>query len=369
MLKRVLYLQLEKFTINTYAPFYRKLGQSLFWRGVDMTGDNEHTDTLVPSLRAVPLNEKVYPKVLSADWVAPNATVVGNVKMDTGSSLWHGSILRGDTASISIGKNAILQDRVTAKSNTAGHPEINIGDNAFVGANSQLDACTIEDFGYVGAGATIGKDVTVESYGIVAAGAVVPEGTTVPSGQVFAGNPARYLRDATQEEKHQISEYLIEMQQLSQIYCEETEQSFREVVEQNEDRLYKNNLHTYYEAERRLEEMGIPTGPDDAEYIEHRVSTQYKMDIDDYDFKFKPLEEETDEATYNPYHQDLSNYPEIFKMYGENYDKYEEVKKRFDTEEPGLPHGPHPSETTKPENQTPWESKYNEFRNERSAQH
>lgn len=67
-------------------------------------------------------------------------------------------------------------------------------------------------------GATIQKGVTVEPYAIVAAGAVIPEGTTVPSGQVWAGNPATYLRDATQEEKHQISEYLLELNQLSQIY-------------------------------------------------------------------------------------------------------------------------------------------------------
>jgi gamma-carbonic anhydrase len=67
-------------------------------------------------------------------------------------------------------------------------------------------------------GATIHKDAIVEPYAVVAAGAVVPEGTVVMSGQVWAGNPAKYLRDVTQEEKHQISEYSIEMQQLSQIY-------------------------------------------------------------------------------------------------------------------------------------------------------
>ena len=60
--------------------------------------------------------------------------------METGSSLWHGTILRGDTAKITIGKNSIIQDRVLIKSSESGHPKISIGDNVFVGANSQLDA-------------------------------------------------------------------------------------------------------------------------------------------------------------------------------------------------------------------------------------
>ena len=57
-----------------------------------------------------------------------------------------------------------------------------IGDNAYVGPNVTLDACTLENFSYVAMGATIGRGATVESFAVVAAGAVVPEGTTVPSG-------------------------------------------------------------------------------------------------------------------------------------------------------------------------------------------
>lgn len=219
MFKRAIYLKMEKFTVQTMGPTLRKWGQSLFWVGVENTKNEEPVDRLVPSLRAVPIhNGKVFPKLLSADWIAPNAAVIGDVTFDTGSSLWHSAILRGDTAKITVGKNSIIQDRVLIKSSDKNHPEIKIGDNAFVGANSQLDSCTLDDYAYVGMGATLHKGVVVEPYAIVAAGAVVPPNTTVPSGQVFAGNPARYLRDATQEEKHQISEYLIEMQQLSQIY-------------------------------------------------------------------------------------------------------------------------------------------------------
>lgn len=61
-------------------------------------------------------------------------------------------------------------------------------------------------------GASVGRGSTIESFAVVAAGAAVPEGTTVPSGQIYAGSPARYLRDLTQQEKHMIGEHHFEMQ-------------------------------------------------------------------------------------------------------------------------------------------------------------
>lgn len=217
MFKRIVFHNLEKTVVTGLGPALRKWGQSLFNTGVDMVGEDGHRDRLVPSLRCVPINDKVYPKLLTADWVAPNATVIGDVELGVGSSIWHTVNVRGDTAKVRIGKNSIVQDRSLLKSSSR-NGEINIGDNVFIGPNCQIDECTLHNFAYVGMGATIHKGVVVEPYAVVAAGAVVPEGTTVPSGQVWAGNPAKYLRDVTQEEKHQISEYLIEMQMLSHIY-------------------------------------------------------------------------------------------------------------------------------------------------------
>ena len=85
----------------------------------------------------------------------------------------------------------------------------------YVGPNATLDACNLESFSYIGMGASVGKGATIESFAVVASGAQIPEGAVVPSGQIWAGSPARYLRDLTQEEKHLISEHHLEMQQLS----------------------------------------------------------------------------------------------------------------------------------------------------------
>jgi len=220
----------------------------------------------------------------------------------------------------------------------------------FVGPNAHLDSCTLDDFSYIGMGATIQKGVVVEPYAVVAAGAVIPEGTVVLSGQVWAGSPAQYLRDVTQEEKHQISEYIIEMQQLSQIYCEETEKGFRELIDDIEDKILWNATANIDQEAIKLREKGLPFEDDDFEYIsDPRV-------LDD----FAPNGED-DERTWNPYEQDLSKFPEIFKMYGENYKKYEKVKSRFENEVPGEQQGDPAIYPKKPKDQSPWEKKYDDY--------
>lgn len=155
--------------------------------------------------------------------------------MGAGSSLFHGVTVRGDTAKVRIGKNSVIQDNSRLGSNTVQNDDsINIGDNVYVGANAKIDACELESFAYVGMGASVGKGATVESFGVLAAGAQLAADETVPSGQIYAGSPAAYLRDLTQQEKHLIGEHHLEMQQLAQVYNENTELTTRELLEQRD---------------------------------------------------------------------------------------------------------------------------------------
>ena len=235
MLKGVLYYRLEN-SLTGLAPKLRAAGQSLFRAGMANQGAMGHEDTRVPSLRCVPISAAKFPKLLDADWIAPNATVVGDVRLGEGASLWHGTIVRGDTAAIKIGKNSTVQDltRIASDAAVAGD-EVTIGENVYVGANASLDACTLEDNSFVGMGSSVRRGARVESFAVVSAGAVIEEGVTVPSGQIWAGAPATYLRDLTQEEKHLMAEHKLEMQQLSQIYADETEKTFREIVDGFDD--------------------------------------------------------------------------------------------------------------------------------------
>ena len=123
--------------------------------------------------------------------------MVGDITLKENSSIWHGVILRGDQAAIQIGRNSMIQDNSRLGSNS-GSGKINIGDNVFVGANARLEDCELESFAYVGMGASVGKGATVESFAVLAAGAQLADGETVPTGQVYAGAPAKYLRDLSQ---------------------------------------------------------------------------------------------------------------------------------------------------------------------------
>ena len=155
---------------------------------MELQGEMGHKDTLVPSLRGIPISKSLYPKTFDTDWIAPNAVLIGDIKMGEGSSAWHGATLRGDLGQIRIGKNTMLQDNSYVRPNN--NASVNIGDNVYVGPNARLEACHLESFSYVGMGASVAKDCVVESFSVVAAGANLAEGTRVPSGQIYAGSPA-----------------------------------------------------------------------------------------------------------------------------------------------------------------------------------
>jgi len=234
--KGALYYRMEN-AVHAFAPKLRKAGQDLFKNGVALQGQMGHQDTIQPSLRCIAHNG-VYPRALDADWVAPNAVLIGDVHMQEGSSVWHGVTLRGDVSKITVGRNSMIQDNSRVGSNTRVEGDhVEIGDNVYVGANARLEACQLESFSYVGMGASVGKGSIVESFAVVAAGADVLEGTTVPSGQVYAGSPAHYLRDLTQQEKHLIGEHHMEMQQLAQVYNEMTELTLREQIDAADEAL------------------------------------------------------------------------------------------------------------------------------------
>ena len=100
MLRRVFFYRMEQLMSGAYGNWFRGVGQSIYNKGTEMQGELGHEDTIQPSLRAVALSDTVFPKLLDGDWVAPNATVVGDVEIGEGSSVWFGAVLRGDKGQI-----------------------------------------------------------------------------------------------------------------------------------------------------------------------------------------------------------------------------------------------------------------------------
>src|SRR5689334_4451821 len=141
----------------------------------------------------------IRPRISAHAWLAPNATVAGDVEIAAGANLWFGVIVRGDAAPVLIGENTNLQDG-TVVHVSSRQPPTRIGANVTIGHMALIHACTLEDGSFVGMKACVMDGAVVESGAWVAAGAVVTPGKRVPKGQLWAGTPARYLRDVTSEE-------------------------------------------------------------------------------------------------------------------------------------------------------------------------
>jgi len=138
--------------------------------------------------------------VLAADvFIAPGAMVIGDVEIGEGSSIWYNAVVRGDVNYIRIGENTNLQDGAVVHGTSGGSPAI-IGSNITIGHNAVVHACTIEDYCLIGMNSTVLDGAVVETGSMVAAGALVANGKRVKSGELWAGNPARKMRDLTAEE-------------------------------------------------------------------------------------------------------------------------------------------------------------------------
>ena len=144
------------------------------------------------------------PKVASSAYIAPNATLIGEVEIAANASIWFGCILRGDGPGIRVGENSNLQDgtvvHVAARGLTA-----TIGNNVTVGHLALLHACEVQDDAFIGMNATVLDAAVVESGAMVAAGAVVTPRKIVRKGELWAGNPAQKLRDITEKDLEMFS--------------------------------------------------------------------------------------------------------------------------------------------------------------------
>jgi carbonic anhydrase/acetyltransferase-like protein (isoleucine patch superfamily) len=139
------------------------------------------------------------PRVDRSAFIAPNATLVGDVEIAANASLWFGVILRGDGPGIRIGENTNLQDGTVVHIAKRGLMTV-VGRNVSVGHMALLHACEIHDGAFVGMHASVLDGAVVESRAMVAAGALVTPGKIVRSGELWAGNPAKKMRDLTEKD-------------------------------------------------------------------------------------------------------------------------------------------------------------------------
>ena len=146
----------------------------------------------------------VYPKISDKAFVAPGAVIIGDVEIGEYSSIWPGVVIRGDVNYIRIGRRTNIQDNSVVhvtRPQIAGESGMTIiGDNITIGHMAMLHACTLKDNCFVGMSSTIIDGAVIESNAMVAAGAIVTPNKKIPQGQLWAGNPAKYMRDLKQAE-------------------------------------------------------------------------------------------------------------------------------------------------------------------------
>lgn len=155
------------------------------------------------------------PFVTNDTFIAPSASVIGNVTNWDESSVWYGAVVRGDSHPITIGFASNIQDRavvntVSSKISTLKSgfiPVCHVGHYVSVGSGSTLTSCRIEDLVEIGEKCVIGEGAIVESNVILEPGTVVPAYARIPSGQRWAGNPAAYVEDLDDEAKDHIKSH------------------------------------------------------------------------------------------------------------------------------------------------------------------
>jgi len=138
----------------------------------------------------------VTPTIDPSVFVAETAVIIGEVEIAEDASIWYGAVLRGDGNHIKVGPRTNVQDGCIVHINTEHFPCL-IGADITIGHGAIVHACTLEDECFIGMGSTVLDGAVVERHAMVAAGALVPPGKRVPSGELWAGNPAKKLRDLT----------------------------------------------------------------------------------------------------------------------------------------------------------------------------
>ena len=138
------------------------------------------------------------PRLAPTAWVADSAQVIGNVVLEDDTSVWFGSVLRGDTETITIGRGSNIQDGSVLHADV-GMPIV-VGQNVTVGHQVMLHGCTIGDESLIGIGAVVLNGAKIGRNCLVGARALVTEGKEFPDGSMIIGSPAKVVRQLTPEQ-------------------------------------------------------------------------------------------------------------------------------------------------------------------------
>jgi carbonic anhydrase/acetyltransferase-like protein (isoleucine patch superfamily) len=146
------------------------------------------------------------PAIDPSAFVAPGARLIGDIEIGAEASIWYNTVLRGDVNRIRIGARTNIQDGSVIHVDSprpghdSGHPTL-IGEEVLIGHLAMVHGCILHDRSFVGLGAIVMDGCEIETGGMLAAGAMLTPGRRILAGQLWAGRPAKYLRDLSPEEQ------------------------------------------------------------------------------------------------------------------------------------------------------------------------
>ena len=145
------------------------------------------------------------------NWVAPNATVIGDVTLEKNTSIWFNATLRGDIESIYVGEGSNIQDGSVLHTDP-GYP-LKVGKNVTIGHLVMLHGCTIGDNSLIGIGAVILNNAKIGKNCVIGAKSLITENKEIPDNSLVVGSPGRVVRKLTEEEIKAVKENAIRYQE------------------------------------------------------------------------------------------------------------------------------------------------------------
>jgi carbonic anhydrase/acetyltransferase-like protein (isoleucine patch superfamily) len=164
-------------------------------------------------LPVLPFGDKS-PKIDKMTYVSPQATILGDVEIGPGSSIWPGAVIRGDQASVRIGENTCIQDSVVIHAHNEENPAI-IGNNVIIATATAIHGVYVGDSANIGEGCVVFDGATLGEGVSLAPGSIVPPNIVIPPRTLNSGAPAAQIREVTREE---VEKHTIRTETITQVF-------------------------------------------------------------------------------------------------------------------------------------------------------
>jgi len=235
-----------------FAPLFylgrmvRETGTLLHKMGCQLQGNWCHHEQLSRHRRIMNFALKK-PMLGPGSFVAPNASVIGQVRLGAESAVWYGAVLRGDVNEIKIGSKTSIGDRVIIHE-SGGIPKgplpTVVGNSVVIEAGVVLHACTIGDGSKIGMGSIVLDGAIVESNSMLNPGSLLAMGKKIPSGEVWGGNPAAFIRKITEEDKNEILSLAENNTRLARAHETEHSKSAKEVYQDTQEDIMLSRINS-----------------------------------------------------------------------------------------------------------------------------